>query len=131
MSVPAWKRGISQTDFIRYLMELNIRLGKIVGNKLGLKLNPKRTMIVRFDGGSFDYLKKRVSITETGKILMRLSRKNVTQHRRKLKRLAKKNVDPDSARQTHQSWRGYAEKYDTRDTVGTMDDLFRDLFGGE
>lgn len=33
MSVPAWKRGTSQTDFLRYLMELNIRLGKIVGNK--------------------------------------------------------------------------------------------------
>ena len=92
MSVPAWERDKSKTDFIRLLMELNIRMGKI---------------------------------------LMRLSRKNVTRHRRKLKRLAKKNVDLDSARQTHQSWRGYAEKYDTRDTVETMDDLFRDLFGGE
>lgn len=33
MSVPRWKRTTSKTDFIRYLMDLNIRLGKIVGNK--------------------------------------------------------------------------------------------------
>lgn len=33
MSVPAWERDKSKTDFIRLLMELNIRMGKIVGNK--------------------------------------------------------------------------------------------------
>lgn len=33
MSVPAWERDKSKTDFIRLLMELNIRIGKIVGNK--------------------------------------------------------------------------------------------------
>lgn len=114
-----------------YLQHCRDEIERIASEDLELRLNPKRTMIVRFDGGSFCYLKKRIRITESGKILMRLSRENVTRHRRKLKRLAKKNVDPDSARQTHQSWRGYAEKYDTRDTVGTMDDLFRDLFGGE
>lgn len=116
---------------IGYLKKCRREIGKLLSDKLELELNPKRTMIVPLDRGSFTYLKKRISITESGKILMRLSRKNVTRHRRKLKRLAKKNVDPDSARQAHQSWRGYAEKYDTRDTVGTMDDLFRDLFGGE
>lgn len=116
---------------LNYLKKCRREVEELAGDKLGLKLNPKRTMIVRFDGGSFDYLKKRVSITETGKILMRLSRKNVTQHRRKLKRLSQKNVDLASVEQSHESWRGYAKKYDSRRTVKTMDDYYHNLFGGE
>ena len=32
MSVPAWRRSVSNTDYLRLLFELNIRIGEMVAN---------------------------------------------------------------------------------------------------
>lgn len=147
MSVPTWKRSKSKVEFLNLLMELNINIGKITANKpkkykanygdhlikeglrgLKLELNPKHTNITRFDRGSFSYLKKRFCITETGKILVRLSRKNITRNRRKLKRMAQKGVDEPSASRTYQSWRGYAKQCSAYNSARNMEQLFYSLW---
>lgn len=102
--------------------------------EIGLELNPK-TKITLFDGGSFVFLKRRFSIGESGKIITRLERTNITKRRRIMRRQKKKldagEADMASIRQSYQSWRGYAAKWDSRRTVYTMDQLYKELFGEE
>ena len=89
--------------------------------ELGLQLNDKMTQITKFDGGSFVYLKKRVFITEENRIVMRLTPKNITQRRRGIKKqnilIAEGRMTPESRQQSFNSWRGYAEKYDSHTSV--------------
>ena len=75
---------------------------------------------MRFDKGSFCYLKKRIFISDTGKIVMRLARSNVTRQRRRLKHMKAKGIDISTS---YVSWRGYADKYDTYKTVMEMDKI--------
>ncbi len=98
-----------------------------VSYAMGLNLNPK-TQIVRLEGGSFTWLKRRFSLSETGKVITRLTRANITKRRRILKRQAKKGID---ASKSYMSWRGYASKWNSGKTVHEMDRLYYELFGGK
>ena len=93
----------------------------------GLTLNEKVTHIARFDTDSFEYLKKRVFITEDGRIVMRLTPKNITQRRRAIKKhiamTEKGLMTEDSRQQSFTSWKGYAEKYDSHNTILNMSGL--------
>lgn len=109
----------------KYLKQCLIQIEGII-KELGLKLNPK-TQIIRFDRGSFIYLKRRFFISKTGKIVTRLTRDNITKRRRVLKKQAKKNVN---AEPSYLSWRSYATKWDTYQTVRNMDVLYEERFGG-
>lgn len=115
-------------DYLKYCLEEVRRMSA----DIGLKLNDKRTQIVKLDGGHFEYLKKRIHMTETGKVVMRLTRENISKRRRLLKKqkqmLDEGRIDFASIRQSYQSWRGYADQYDTFQTVRNMDRLFNDLF---
>lgn len=115
-------------DYLRYCLDEVKRMSA----SLGLKLNDKRTQIVKLDGGHFEYLKKRMHLTETGKVVMRLTRENISRRRQLLKKqrqmLDEGRIDFTSIRKSYQSWRGYAAKYDTYQTVQNMDRLFNDLF---
>lgn len=102
--------------------------------ELGLELNAKVTQITKFDGGSFVYLKKRVFITEDHRIVMRLVPKNITQRRRGIKKqrkmLADGKISPESMRQSFNSWRGYAEKYDSYTSIKRLETLMDTVTGG-
>lgn len=91
---------------------------------LGLRFNPRATQITRLDGGSFKYLKKRVFVSETGKVVMRLDRSNITRERRRIKENARKlaagEITPESERHSWQSWKSYASKIDAHDTMLRM-----------
>ena len=60
-----------------------------VVNDLGLKLNNKKTQIIKATH-TITYLKTRFNLLENGKILKRPYRKNITRQRRKLKKLKNK-----------------------------------------
>ena len=100
--------------------------------EIGLQLNPKRTKIIKLDGGHFEYLKKRIHLTETGKVVMRLTRKNITKRRRLMRKqkqmLDEGRIDFQAIRQSYQSWKGYASQCDSFRTVQNMDRLFGELF---
>jgi retron-type reverse transcriptase len=112
-------------DYLKYCKnEIENKL-----SELKISVNNNITNITRFTCGNFSFLKKRICITNTGKILMKLDRKNVTRIRRKLKSMKNKGVGFDSAHQTYQSWRGYALHYNSYNTVKNIDKLFYKLWG--
>ena len=99
---------------------------------LGIELNMNRTKITPLTQ-TFIYLKKRVHLEANGSVTLRLTRKNIADRRRKLKKLKRKldegKITMETVEQSYQSWRGYAEKYNTHNTLRNMDKLYLSLFG--
>ena len=115
---------------IEYLKEcLNIVREKY--NSLSLSMNNKRTHIIPFNGGTFHYLKRRFCVTESGKIIMRPERSNITKERNKVKKHAKKlnqgEIDSAAVDQSYKSWRSYASRCDAYRTLTGMDNLYNKL----
>ncbi len=100
--------------------------------KLGIKLNPRKTRVVKLTRG-FTWLKKRIFYTDTGRIVMKPCRDSITRERRKLKKLARLVADgemaPEQEAQSYQSWRGGMKRLDAHSTVTSMDKLRRGLLG--
>lgn len=96
---------------------------------MGLQLNTKATRITPLNQG-FRYLKKRIMITETGRIVMRLQRDNIRRERQRVVKnelmVAAGKMSRESADQSWQSWRSYATRYDARTTLATMDEYRRE-----
>lgn len=82
-----------------------------LSNRYGLRLNLKKTRIVKLSHG-FKFLKKRFSFTETGKIIMKICRKSISRERQRLKKLVNKVrtgvLTVKDLYQSFQSWHGYA-----------------------
>lgn len=99
--------------------------------KAKLILNENKTYICKITH-RFTFLKTDFKITKTGKIIKMLTRQNVTKQRQKLKKLSKM-VDNGlltfkDAQASYQSWRGYAKKKNSHNTIKSMDKLFNELF---
>ena len=97
----------------------------------GLVLNERKTHIVKLARG-FTFLKVKYFVTETGKIIRKISAESVTRERRKLKKL-KNRLDRNllafmDAAQSYKSWDGHASRFDSHKTRQSMNDLFTDLF---
>ena len=88
----------------------------------GVEINEKKTQIVKLSHG-FTFLKIKFSITETGRIVKRLSRTNVTRERRKLKKLAKM-VPPDDLKASFTSWKGHASRCRSHRTQQAMKEVY-------
>jgi RNA-directed DNA polymerase len=116
---------------IEYLKYCLTQIEKIL-DRLGITLNRNRTRITPLTQ-SFIFLKKRVHLEANGSVTFRLTRKNITARRRKMKKLKHKldegKISMDAIRQSYQSWRGYAEKYNTHNTLRNMDKLYFELYG--
>lgn len=89
--------------------------GKImpITERLGLKINPKKTHITKMSKG-VTFLKIRYIATETGKLVKKIAKEGVTRMRRKLKRF-RRLVDIgkmrlDDAFSAFRSWFGNAEQ---------------------
>lgn len=100
--------------------------------ELGLFINEKKTQIFKLRHG-FTFLKIKYNLTETGKIIKRPSRDNITRQRRKMKKF-KHLVDEgrmslDDARNETKSWLGANEKLNAYRTCQNIRTLFRQLFG--
>ena len=101
-------------------------------SEYGIVINRRKTHIVKLSHG-FTWLKKKISYSETGRIVMRPSRAAITRQRRKLKKL-KRMVDEDrltmdQVQRSYMSWRGSILKLDSWHSVQNMDALYRQLFG--
>ena len=97
----------------------------------GIKLNIKKTRIVKLSSG-FRYLKSRIRITSSGKIIRMIDRANVTRMRRKLKKMKKlldrRRLKYRDAYECWQSWRQYAKGFSSWRTVQRMSRLYNELF---
>ena len=91
----------------------------------------KKTQIIKLSKG-FTFLKIKYSLTDTGKVVQRVSRDSVTRMRRKLKKLRIKldqgEIGFEDVRCAYNSWRGSVAHYDSYTTLKNMDKLFDELF---
>ncbi len=98
---------------------------------LGIEMNVNKTKICRIDKG-FKFLKAKIHLTETGKIIMRPDHASIVRERRKLKKLKEKldagEIQYNEILQQYKSWRGYMEQFNSYKTLKSMDELFDDLF---
>lgn len=113
-----------------FLKELLKGVEKI-SEKLGLNLNKKKTHIFRIDKG-FTFLKQRIFITKTGRIVHKPCKTNIVRERRKLKSFKRKldsnEMSIEEILFTYRSWRNCQIKYDCKKTIYNMDKLFEHLY---
>lgn len=113
-----------------YLKDCLDKINTICG-ELGIKLNMSKTHIVKLSHG-FRYLKARVYLTESGRIIRKIPKKSIVTERRKLKKLRHKmgsqQIDFAHIEMQYQSWRSFAKKFDAWKTIQGMDALFRNIY---
>ena len=98
---------------------------------LGLEMNEKKCIITPFKNHSFKFLKMRVRLEPTGKVVIKLSRNSIKAIRRKLK-IFREWVDTgkmgvEDVFASYQSWRSHAARCDSYKTVHAMDLYFVSL----
>lgn len=85
-----------------------------VCDRLHIKLNEKKTQIVKLSHG-FKFLKARVYLTKTGKVVRKIPKERITIVRRKLKKLVVKyragERDLKAVENMYEGYRAYAKKY--------------------
>lgn len=104
---------------------------KLICDELHIKLNTKKTQLVKLSHG-FTWLKARVFLTPTGKVIRKIYKRSVTHMRRKLKIMyhlyKEKRITYSDVYNSWQSWKGYASKFNAWHTVQTMGKLYERLF---
>lgn len=114
-----------------YLEEL-LEILKRMYEAYGVKINTKKTYITDLKHG-FTFLKTRIYLTDSGKVVRKPCRYSVTRERRKLKKqaklLAQGFITFEQINNSYQSWRGSMRHRNARKTVHNMDLLFNKLFG--
>ena len=102
-----------------------------IAKEYGLFINTKKTQIIKLSHG-FTFLKIKYNLTETGKIICRLSHDSIVRERRKLKTYAKKlqqgKMTYKDIENAYQSWRGNAAKINSHTSIQQMDRLYNQLF---
>lgn len=102
-----------------------------ISSDLGLFINHKKTQIVKLTHG-FTFLKIKYNLTETGKVVKRMSAKTITRERRRLKKYKKKMEEGKMSFKdielAYKSWRGNALKYSSYRSVVNLDKLFDKLY---
>lgn len=118
-------------DMDKDKLRLVLACVRILCEDLGITLNERKTQIVRLSHG-FAWLKKRVSYSEGGKVVMRPCRDSITRERRKLKKLAaivgRGDMPYSDALTAHRSWRGSVSGLDAHRSLLAADALFKRLF---
>lgn len=113
-----------------YLQECLEKMQKIC-DELHIKLNMKKTHIVKLSHG-FKFLKARIYLTPTGKIIRKIPKRSIVCERRKLKKLKAKMeqgcMDMEHIEMQYQSWRAFAVKFNSWHAIQNMDKLYHQLF---
>ena len=114
-----------------YLQNLLIQIDNLC-RSIGLHVNLKKTQIVPLKHG-FTYLQIKYNLTESGHLIRRIPRKSFIRERRRLKSLNRLvecgRMTYSEVGQCYKSWRGNIEKYDSHDSLMTMDRIFYEIFG--
>lgn len=112
-----------------YLQKCLEEIGNIC-SELGIRLNKKKTQIVKLSHG-FPYLKTRFYLTESGKVVRKLARSNITRTRKKLKKLQHMvdagMIGEEDVYMAFQSWRAHARQFHAFRTIRSMEKLCGEL----
>ena len=106
----------------------------LIENKLkecGCTLNRKKTKITHLSKG-FMFLGFRYTISDTGKITMKIVSENVRHERRKLRKMVEKSkqgvIPKEKVDECYSSWRNHASKGNDKKTVPKMDKYYESLW---
>lgn len=117
----------------RYVVECVERIAE-KSREYGLQLNMKKTKVHNLANDNFVFLKKRVCLKQSGKVLVRLSRENLKAERKRIKHMREEydagRMPVESIVQSYKSWRGHAKKYNAYHEIGDMDKLFATVMKG-
>ena len=101
--------------------------------ELGIKLNEKKTHITKITRTT--WLKARFILTESGKLIKKMCRRNITKWRQKLKKmrrlLDKGVISFDDVMHSWEASCGYARRFNSWHTRQSMEILYRNLFRRE
>nr|DAG41325.1 MAG TPA: group II intron reverse transcriptase/maturase [Caudoviricetes sp.] len=104
---------------------------KKITAELGLKLNEKKTQICRIDKG-FNFLKQKIFITDTGKIVHKPNKSSFVREKRKLKSFKFKydmgEMTKEEIENQYKSWRNNIVKFDCKRTMHNVDELYNELY---
>lgn len=99
--------------------------------ELDITLNENKTQIVKLSHG-FTYLKARIYLTNTGKVVRKIPKASVTRERRKLKKLVRPYEEGKLTYQdiymSWQSWKAYAQNFSAWHTIQSIGKLYDQLF---
>ncbi len=99
--------------------------------ELEITLNDKKTQIVKISHG-FSFLKARIFLTNTGKVLRKIPKQSITRERRKLKKfvplLEAGIMKYEDVYTSFQSWRAYANNFSAWHTIKNIGKLYDELF---
>ena len=99
--------------------------------EIGIELNERKTKIVKLSE-EFKFLKGKIHLTDTGRVIMRPEHNSIVRERRKLKKLKKKldegKITFADVQQAYNSWKGYISYFNSYRTLRSMDKLFNQLF---
>lgn len=113
-----------------YLQECLAEIRELYAS-IGISLNEKKTKIVKLSKG-FEFLKTKVFLTDTGRIVKKVCRDNVVRMCRKLKKmkimLDNGEITYPEIRTAYASWSGYIQHKDAYITKKNMDALYNQLF---
>lgn len=113
-----------------YLLSLKEKIREICREN-GVELNEKKTQIIKLSHG-FTWLKVKINLTDSGKILRRLSPPCITKERRKLKKMKRimreGKISRQDVYQSFQSWRAYARNMNSWKSVQSVTKLYNELY---
>lgn len=116
-------------DYALYCLE------QIIGKaaELGLEVHTAKTKVHNLASDDFEFLKKRIHIRDSGKIILRLSRANIVREEQRI-RMQREEYDAGrmpflAIQQSYQCWRSYAQSYNAYRDVGNMDRFFLSVMG--
>ena len=102
--------------------------------KLGLFINMKKTKIVKLSS-NYKFLQIRYSLTETGRVIRRITSKALKRERKKLKAyqrlLIKRMMTYDNIEQAYKSWMGSFIYIMSKKQILRMQQHYKKLFGKE
>jgi hypothetical protein len=114
-------------EHLKYCLE---RIKEICA-KYGIVLNTNKTQIVKLSR-YFTFLKKRVKLTETGQVVMKISKKSIVGMRRKLHHfkiaIGQGKFVFQDIYTSFISWLGHAQHHDSHRSAARMTELFIKLF---
>lgn len=116
-----------------YLAELLDEI-RAIAKRLGIFINENKTQIYRLDK-PFHFLQNSYYITETGRVVEKISKKRVKRMRRKLKKLAPRvqsgEIPKSDIEQMYRSWIGGYYKTMSKRQIRSLNKLYSELYEGE
>lgn len=116
-------------EYLKYCLEKI----KAALKPLGIEVNPRKTQIFKLKQG-IKFLGFTFKLTDTGMVLMLLSKDNIKKRRRKIRKhkdlIDKGEMTEEQAEQSKEGWKAHAEKGNNYNVIDDMERFYRKTMMG-